>query len=400
MPAFDPEPAPPEARLRPLLGEIPSALFTERFYLSCELVDAYALEWAVELAHRLGLAEPLAQAVGAGELLARRGFTPGFLRPLTWILERLRAAGLVAALDGGGGERRFRRTGPLPAAQLADRRRQGLAIDPENARFLDLLDVAAEVYPEVARGATTGEAALLGAGHAALWAAYFSNANPVYDINNRVAAAAAVRRLPAGKVRLLEVGAGTGSSSLALLEELAAADRLADVAAFQVTEPVAFFRRRGQRELAARFPAAPLTFGPLDIDRSWEAQGIAPGSLELIFGVNVFHVARDLPVSLREGLRSLAPGGWLIAGECVRPYGDEPVAAELIFQIFQGFVDVMTDPELRPQPGFLTPEQWRALFQHAGFCEVAIRPDVRQVREIYRRFQTAAVCGRREPSAL
>jgi len=65
----------------------------------------------------------------------------------------------------------------------------------------------------------------------------------------------------------------------------------------------------------------------------------------------------------------------------------------LMFQILDSFTNVQIDPEIRPNPGFLTAEQWRRAFSRAGFNRVTVAPDIDRIREIYRHFFTGAICG-------
>jgi hypothetical protein len=83
----------------------------------------------------------------------------------------------------------------------------------------------------------------------------------------------------------------------------------------------------------------------------------------------------------------------LVIGECVRPYVDQPIYPELIFQILDSFSDVSTDREIRPNPGFLTADQWRRAFTRAGFQRVQVAPQIDRIRQIYSHFFTAAICG-------
>lgn len=387
------------------LGEIPASLLTDELYTSVELLDRLAREWAVALAHELGVADALGSgAVTAESLAATLGTGPGFAQPLAWLLEELAEVGEVVAageapLAAGGsgwGGRRFRLPpggGSVRAAATDAVREAILEHDPANAPFVELIDLAGRTWPRVAAGEVRGEAALLGASNLGLWMRYFSNDNPGYAVNNRFAAVAAVNRLPAGG-RVLEVGAGAGSATTALLEALEADGRLGEVALYRLTEPAALLRRRAGREIASRWPEIGLESGDLDVDRPWAEQGVEPGSFDLVAGVNVFHVAKDLHFTLAEARRALAPGGWLVAGECLKPRPSQPVAAEMIFLLIESFREVGTDRELRPAAGFLTPELWVAQFEAAGFAEVELVPDVRVLREFYPRFLTGAVCGR------
>ena len=107
------------------------------------------------------------------------------------------------------------------------------------------------------------------------------------------------------------------------------------------------------------------------------------------------HIARDLRFSLGEARRALAPGGTLVLGECLRPFPAQPVYPEFVFRLLDGYSGVPADPELRPTAGFLTPEQWLRALAESGFDDAGIVPDVPRIRDIYPRFTTGAVCGRR-----
>lgn len=382
-----------DARLRELLREYPDGLFTDPFFDACELVDNYVLALSSQISVALGLDAALAAPATAEEVAAARGLQPRFLPALRWLLERLVVAGDVE-VAGSGGARRFQGRRPIVARDPGPVRAELLANDPRHEPTARLLDLAAETYPAVARGETSGTEALFGLGQVALWCEYFHNDNPVYAINNRVAAFSAANRLArvAGP-RILEVGAGAGSATETLLNELL--PRGVEPASYLVTEPSKFFRRRGERALRAAYPNVALAFATLDIDRPWSEQDIAKESADLVFGVNVLHVARDLQFSLRQARETLAPNGWLVIGEAQRLRPGQPIWAEFVFLLLEGFTDVETDGDLRPTHGFLQPETWLKALRHAGFVDVTIEPDVFSIRDIYPRFYTGAVCGRR-----
>ena len=112
-----------------------------------------------------------------------------------------------------------------------------------------------------------------------------------------------------------------------------------------------------------------------------------------MFAVNVLHISKDLLFSLSQARSVLASDGWLVIGECLRPYPNQPIYPELMFQILESFTDVDLDPELRPNPGFLTPDQWRNAFRRAGFENVKVAPEIDRIRELYPHFFTGAICG-------
>ena len=64
-----------------------------------------------------------------------------------------------------------------------------------------------------------------------------------------------------------------------------------------------------------------------------------------------------------------------------------------MFQILASFTNVETDPEIRPNPGFLTAEQWRRAFLRVGYGNAEVSPDIERIREFYPHFFTGAICG-------
>ncbi len=393
-------PPPRNPAVDELLGEIPRDLFTDRLYQSCELVERYVSDWAVAIAERLALAPELRSGTTAQAILRDRGYPAEASPALAWLLTRLAEAGHLERVRGENGSI-YRLAQPFPAPDLAELRALGLAIDPANAPTLAILDAAGEAFPKVLTGALTGEQALFTSARMPLWTEYFHNANPLYALNNRMAAIAASVRLPArpAKLRILEIGAGAGSAAEALLDELQRAGRMADIAEYRVTEPNPMLRRRAMRSLGARFPGLALAEQAYDIDREPLGQGVPASGFDLIFAVNVLHIAHDLRASL-EWLRSLlAAGGWLVGGECQRLFPGQTIPIELIFEQLASFTDVALDPEVRTSHGFLTPEQWKQALGATGFHEFADVPDLARIRDHYPRFFSGAICARRPPAA-
>jgi SAM-dependent methyltransferase len=373
-----------DPRLAQWLQQFPPTVFSERLYQSIELMERYSIELAVDLSRQLNLVDQLGDWRTADELCRMLSFQSRFKFALSWILKRLVESGCAEARTDG---RPWQ-----PDLKLF--RAAGLTIDPANAATLDLLDHAASVYPAVASGQQSGDHNLLGPQGVPLWLNYFHNDNLTYAVNNWVGAVLAADHLSTRHaLRILEVGAGTGSASEILLQLLAERGLLPRVERYLITEPNAYFRRCSQRKLAGRYPNLALEWAPLDLDLSWNTQGITSGEFDLVYAVNVMHISKNLLFSLNEARSALAADGWLVIGECVRPYDNQPIYPELMFQILDSFTNVQTDPEIRPNPGFLTAEQWRRAFSRAGFGHAEVAPDIDRIREIYPHFFTGAICG-------
>jgi SAM-dependent methyltransferase len=382
-----------DPRLAECLKDFPPAIFSERLYQSIELMERYSIELAVDLLGQLNLTEQLGAWRSADELCGVLGFQPRFRLALNWILLRLVETGCLQ-MQGHGATRSYR-LGDRPwKPDLKYLRALGLNIDPANAATLNLLDYAASAYLAVATGRQSVDHNLFGPQGVPLWLDYFDNDNLTYAVNNWVAAAAAVDRLSSrSTLRVLEIGAGTGSATEILLTLLSERSLLPRLERYVVTEPNEYFRRCNQRKMAAQYPNLPLAWASLDLDLPWSAQGIGSGEFDLVYAVNVMHISKHLLFSLNEARSTLAADGWLVIGECVRPYDSQPMYPELMFQILDSFTNVETEPEIRPNPGFLTAEQWGRAFLKAGFTRAEIAPDIERIREIYPHFFTGAICG-------
>ena len=117
------------------------------------------------------------------------------------------------------------------------------------------------------------------------------------------------------------------------------------------------------------------------------------GKVAAMFGIlpAVIYPAATL-ARIRETLK---PGGVAVFSECVRPFPRQPIYVEFVFNFLENFTGVATDPDTRPNHGFLTPENWRRALRAAGFEKPEILPDVEELARHYDAFFVAAVSGRR-----
>jgi SAM-dependent methyltransferase len=366
-------------------------LFDERFIASGLLYDEFVYRLALGVVRDTGLGPALREASTTAEIAARAGFEPGrALPPLDWILRELVAREVVER-EPGDGAARFRLCGAVPDLDPAPLREAQRAHDAAWLPSYVLAETVARDYPAFLRGEATGEQILFSPARFRLWFEYFSNDNGLYAVNNRVGAVAVEEWMPRPGV-ILELGGGLGSGAVALLERLASAGRLADIETYWFTELVQVFLNRGERAVLARFPEPPpLRCTGLDMNRSFAEQGIAPGSVTVVYAVNTLHVAHDLGFTLGEVFAALEPGGRLIVSECVRPRPAQPIYAEFVFNLMEAFRAPRLHPEYRPNGGFLTPEQWSGAAVAAGFRDVRFLPDIPGLRDEFPNFYVAAI---------
>ncbi|KAB7846951.1 type I polyketide synthase [Streptomyces mobaraensis] len=178
--------------------------------------------------------------------------------------------------------------------------------------------------------------------------------------HNRLAQAllrVVVERWPDDRpLRVLEVGAGTGGTTAALLP-LLPPERTRYV--FTDVSP-AFLTRAEHRFAAYDF----LTFRTLDLDADPAAQGLPEGGFDVVVAANALHTARSVEAAVRNVAALAAPNGLLLAVESHDPYVLAP-----LFGALDTFWD-RTDHHERPHSPLLTADRWAALFTRCGFTDV------------------------------
>ena len=167
-----------------------------------------------------------------------------------------------------------------------------------------------------------------------------------------------VAALPDGRrLRVIEVGAGTGSATASVLPELPEGRfdyMYTDISA-------GFFA-----EAEARFGDEAIEYRPLDIEKDPVAQGFDAHSYDLLIASNVLHATRYLEETLAHCSDLLAPSGQLIALENLSGLG----WMDLTFGQLDGwwrFAD-----SYRPHHALAEPSVWRHALGNAGFEEVEV----------------------------
>ncbi len=385
--------------LETLLARIPDpairALFSPEFILCAEHFDRFTVESVLSLVHSLELEAPLREGVTADELVRRRGWAPRAGVPLRWFFDKLADSGHLEA-EGAPAARTYRARDPLPPGDPGAAEARARAIDASSMPAFAVVHAMVAHVPEFLRGEKTGEEILFSPARLPLWFDYFSNDNLLYQINNRLGAEAVARALPQGRpASVLEIGGGSGSAALAVGERLARDAALSRIGRYRFTEIVPTFLRRAERAIRQRFPDLPVEYARLDMNADFASQGIAPGEADVVYAVNTVHIARDLGATLARIRDALRPGGVAIFSECVRPFPNQPIYVEFVFNFLENFTGVATDPATRPTHGFLTPDNWRRAFAAAGFERPEILPDVESLAKHYDAFFVAAVSARR-----
>ncbi len=230
---------------------------------------------------------------------------------------------------------------------------------PHGLTEIGLFRRSGEALAEVLRGREDPLTLLFSSGEPTAADLYLKA--PVARAANRMlgdAVRALVAALPEGRrLRVIEVGAGTGSATASVLPELPEGRfdyMYTDISA-------GFFA-----EAEARFGDEAIEYRPLDIEKDPIAQGFDAHGYDLLVASNVLHATRYLEETLAHCRDLLAPSGQLIALENLRGVG----WMDLTFGQLDGwwrFAD-----SFRPHHALAEPAVWRRALGNTGFEEVEV----------------------------
>ncbi len=177
------------------------------------------------------------------------------------------------------------------------------------------------------------------------------------------AVAALATDVPAeAELRVLEVGAGSGSTTVHVLEAIG--DR---PLRYLFTDLSPTLVQRSQVRLAE---SRGMSFRTLDLEKDFESQGVGPGTQDVVVAANVVHATRDLSESLRNLYGCLSPGGVVLLLEGTTP---EPWV-DITFGLTDGWWR-FTDREVRPEYPLVSADRWQEVLEESGFREVQALPD-------------------------
>ncbi|MCG7407083.1 SDR family NAD(P)-dependent oxidoreductase [Paenibacillus sp. ACRRX] len=168
---------------------------------------------------------------------------------------------------------------------------------------------------------------------------------------------------PRDRVRILEIGAGTGGTSSMLLHKLKPYHDA--ISEYCYTDVSKAFLMHGEREYGP--DNSFLTIKHLDIGQPVALQAIDIGGYDLIIAANVLHATKNIRQTLRNAKAMLKEKGLILLNELT----DNSLANHLTFSLIEGWW-MYEDPAIRiPGCPGLYPKEWKKALEMEGYQAVS-----------------------------
>lgn len=193
--------------------------------------------------------------------------------------------------------------------------------------------------------------------------------NTTSDTFNEIVANAVVAYLrqqlasvPQARLRILEIGAGTGGTSAIVFPKLRSFQKSIDKYCYTDLSKAFFFH--AEKNYVPENPY--IQCQRLDIEKPIKDQGFEIGSYDLIIATNVLHATKNIRNTLRNAKAALRKNGFIILNEM----SDKSLTTHLTFGLLDGWW-LFEDGDLRiPNCPGLYASSWQQVFEEEGFTSV------------------------------
>jgi rhizoxin synthesis polyketide synthase/nonribosomal peptide synthetase RhiB len=255
-------------------------------------------------------------AIGADEESLRSGAAARLVSSEShrrWLQE----SAVLLGMDRPGASPLLRGTGAEAAWKEWERHRDEESRDPDRGAEMRLLDATLKALPDILTGKRLATDILFpGSSFERVEGIYRDNAVADY-FNNALAESVAawiglrVEAQPEAKLRILEIGAGTGGTTAAVLEKLG--PWKANLGEYCFTDLSAAFLARAEEVWGTQHPY--LRTRRLDAELSPDAQGLETGAYDIAIAANALHATRSIREALRNTKAALKRNGLLALSE-------------------------------------------------------------------------------------
>lgn len=350
-------------------SQVDSLEYLEQGY---SLLNSYAGLLLLSVFRNMGVFKRSGESYSISELQSRLNIQDKYLRLLRAQLDILERNGFIM-LKNGGVETTAAVETEETALRLSGLGEMNSAIRekyPDLSANVKLLDTCTGMYSEILTGRVPATDVMFPKGAMSLVEGLYSGSAIVDYFNSLIAVyiqlylEERVKSLRTGeKINILEIGAGTGSSTGPVLEKVA---DFGSCITYCYTDISTGFLSYGRQKFSSKYPF--VVYKVLNIEKDVEEQGFELSNYDIVVATNVIHATRDLSNTLLQVKKLLKKNGVFLLNELMALQDD----TTLTFGLLDGWWRYNDEKiRIRNAP-LLNAASWKKVSDEAGCGSVGL----------------------------
>ena len=236
--------------------------------------------------------------------------------------------------------------------------------------YVDLLWVCSQNIAAILTGKETAQNIMFPNASIKLVEGIYKN-NKISEYFNQVTTKAVIAYIkaklelngPNQKIKILEIGAGTGGTSTQVLREISNYSKNIHYVYTDISKAFIIFAKKTFGNIYSF-----IDFSLLNIEEDAQNQGYEAEDFDIIIATNVLHATTNIGKALKNINRLLSTNGWLVLSEATRV----EIFATLTFGLTDGWW-LFEDDEVRLKGSpLLDAKGWERILKKEGFDEVSV----------------------------
>ncbi|MEJ8302800.1 SDR family NAD(P)-dependent oxidoreductase, partial [Saccharibacillus sacchari] len=334
-----------------------------------EKIEKFGQELLLNVLSDMGAFLPETLSISKKELFKRLNITPFYSKLFDGLLNILRSADYLENIDD---EIMLKSNLKVRTREeLLQQKKEWMISYPDIVPQLELLWQCISHYPAVLTGKLKATDVLFpNSSMELVEGIYKGNANTDYYhslmteatkkyIENRLT------KNPKHKIKLLEIGAGTGGTTSWILKGI---EKYQEHIDYTYTDISQAFLKYGEQKFSPHYPF--LNFKKLNIEEDISKQGFAYASYDVVLAANVLHATKNISETIERVKSLISPHGWLLINEATQRMD----FLTMTFGLLEGWWQ-SEDRNIRiPHSPLLSESSWADLLKREGFTN-AVLPD-------------------------